>query len=464
MATGLIDLIVSTDDATRNLSLDEFCGPASFSALLAECETLEAFRHRSENLYERVRALFFLAAIHRFHLPVKAELPAGGQIPFQGYEHLLHRRFEEAIEIFTKAQKAHGPSDALSSALTSAYHRLAFQTLADQVRRSVRTVRGNQWMFRMGHPKDQPLRVRRELLTPTADGSYPILRELTPVRMDLTHSAWSDIFFLGMDYPEGAKVLNVSVDLGVHGRDTQTQPPVSAWLRVIEEPVLRLVSVDLNARADISNLAEVFDFAKDYLGLLKAAVIAAGIVPPGIEGSGQSLADLLAEMLGPGRGLELVSSVNDIPKGSRLAVSTNLLAALIGVCMRATGQAESLTGPLRESERRLVLARALSSNPVQLFSEVDELKVHRERAQHIRATRGIQALHEHMQRPSVVADRPVVAQVAAEQPNALFNLQQACSALLDDDLAKERAEQANVSAQRRCRVVRCGGSGRGERR
>ena len=137
------------------------------------------------------------------------------------------------------------------------------------------------------------------------------------------------------------------------------QPPVSAWLRVIEDPVLRLVSVDLGARADISDLAEVFDFAKDYLGLLKAAVIASGLVPPGIEGSGQSLADLLAEMLGPGRGLELVSSVNDIPKGSRLAVSTNLLAALIGVLMRATGQAESLTGPLRESERRLVLARAL---------------------------------------------------------------------------------------------------------
>src|SRR6185503_10010214 len=113
------------------------------------------------------------------------------------------------------------------------------------------------------------------------------------------------------------------------------------------------------ARADISQLAEVFDFAKDYLGLLKAAVIASGLVPPGIEGSGQSLGDLLAEMLGQGRGIELASSVNDIPKGSRLAVSTNLLAALISVCMRATGQAESLTGPLGESERRLVLARAL---------------------------------------------------------------------------------------------------------
>ena len=128
---------------------------------------------------------------------------------------------------------------------------------------------------------------------------------------------------------------------------------------MIDEPLLRLTSVDLGATADITNLAEVFDFAKDYLGLLKAAVIASGIVPPGIEGSGQSLADLLARVVGPGRGLELVSNVNDIPKGSRLAVSTNLLASLIALCMRATGQAASLTGPLQEDERRLVLARAM---------------------------------------------------------------------------------------------------------
>ncbi|MDB6136063.1 MAG: ugp [Verrucomicrobiales bacterium] len=355
----LTDLITSPDPRIRNASLDAHCADLTFASLLEEADKLDAFRRRSENLYERVRALFFLASLHRFHLPSRTELPAGGRIPFHGYELLLDRRFEEAIDTFLTTWRREGPGDALASALAAAYHRLAFQTLADQVRRSVRTVRGNQWMFRMGHPKDQPLRVRPELLTPDADGSFPILRERTPVRMDLTHSAWSDIFFLGMDFPEGARVLNVSVDLGVHGRDSATQPPVSAWLRVIEEPVLRLVSVDLGARADINNLAEVFDFARDYLGLLKAAVIASGLVPPGIEGSGASLTDLLEQMLGPGRGLELVSSVNDIPKGSRLAVSTNLLAALIGVCMRATGQAESLTGPLLESERRLILARAL---------------------------------------------------------------------------------------------------------
>ena len=367
----LIDLITSPDAATRDRALDDQIAGLSLTELLAECEALETFRRQADNLYERVRALFFLAAIHRYHLGSGAgaspaivspgappEVPKG-LIPFHGFEHLLARRFEEAIEVFLENQRTNGASDSISSALAAAYHRLAFQTLADQVRRSVRTVRGNQWMFRMGHPKDQPLRFRPELLARASDGTFPILRERTPVRMDLTHSAWSDIFFLGMDFPDGAKVLNISVDLGVHKRDADPQPPVSAWLRVIEKPVIRLVSVDLMASAEIDSLGEVFDFAKDYLGLLKAAVIASGIVPPGIEGSGQSLGDLLAQMLGPGRGIELVSSVNDIPKGSRLAVSTNLLAALIAVLMRATGQAESLTGPLREPERRLVLARAL---------------------------------------------------------------------------------------------------------
>ena len=350
----LSDLITSADPAVRNQSLDCICASASAAQLLAECEALETFRRQSKNLYERVRALFFLSAIYRFHLPLKLAAQHAGKISFEGHAHLLKRRFEEAVEVFLAEQRAGGPSDALASALATAYHQLAFQTLANQVRRSVRSVRGNQWMFRLGHPADQPLRLRPELL---AGGV--ILRESTPVRMDLSHSAWSDIFFLGMDYPEGARVLNVSIDLGVHGRDAAPKPPVEAYLRVIDEAVLRLTSVDLGATADITDLADVFDFAKDYLGLLKAAVIASGVVPPGMEGSGESLAELLARLVGPGRGIEIVSSVNNIPKGSRLAVSTNLLAALIALCMRATGQTRSLVGELEEPERRLVAARAI---------------------------------------------------------------------------------------------------------
>ncbi|HNX04500.1 MAG TPA: UTP--glucose-1-phosphate uridylyltransferase [Opitutales bacterium] len=363
MMNDLTEIITARDPELRNRSLEAACASFSIEELRRQCVLLEAFRHSSDNLYERVRAQFFLYAIHRFHLPRLLDATGSSRrslIPFKGHEHLLHRRFEEAIEQFLSVERAEGPSDALSSALATAYHKLAFQTLADQVRHSVRSLRGNQWMFRMGHPADQPLRIRPELLRPHhEDGSFPVLRECTPVRMDLTHCGWSDIFFLGMDFPEGAKVLNVSIDLGIHGRDGAPRPPVETYLRIIEEPILRLTSVDLGVSADITSLAEVFDLAKDYLGLLKAAVIASGLVPPGIEGSGQSLAELLERMAGPKRGVELVSCVNNIPKGSRLAVSTTLLAGLISVCMRATGQATSLTGPLEENERRLVLARAL---------------------------------------------------------------------------------------------------------
>ena len=368
-AFRLVEVITAHDPARRDRSIESVCRGLGVQELLAEAAGLEAFRRDSTNLYERVRALFLLSAIHRFFLPAAlateglsaATNPHDGLIPHAGYAHLLDRRFEEAVETFLAAQAEQGPSDALASALALAYRDLALQTLADQVRKSVRSLRGNQWMFRMGHPADHALRIRPELLARDRGpgGMFPVLRESTPVRMDLSHSGWSDIFFLGMDFPEGARVLNVSIDLAVHGRDSAPKPPVEASLRVIDEPVLRLTSVDLGATAEISDLAEVFDFARDYLGLLKAAVIAAGIVPPGVEGSGESLATLLERVVGPGLGLELVSSVNNIPKGSRLAVSTNLLAALIAVCMRATGQAASLTGCLTEPERRLVAARAI---------------------------------------------------------------------------------------------------------
>jgi hypothetical protein len=352
--------VIASGGDQRNVSLDALCRGLTLEELLAECRELDDFRRSCDNLYQRVRALFFLYAIHRFHIPLLSGAAEPAVIPFAGFEDLLQRRFEEAIEVFLAAQTEHGPSAAISSALAASYHALGFQTLADQVRRSVRSVRGNQWMFRAGHTDDYPLRLRPELLF--GNPVFPILREATPVRMDLTHSGWSDIFFLGMDFPEGARVINASIDLAVRGASgfTQPKPPVEAWFRVIDQPVIRLTSVDLQATADVSSIAEIFDFPRDYLGLLKAGVIASGIVPPGIEGATQPLADLLAHLTGtPGYGIEIVSKVNDIPKGSRLAVSTNLLACIIAVCMRATSQIHSLTGGIEEHDRRLVAARAI---------------------------------------------------------------------------------------------------------
>ena len=361
MPGQLITLITSSEDTIRNQALDACCESLSTQDLIQECSELDAFRQQSGNLYESVRAMFFLANIHRFHLPTREEVKASGHVPFEGYVHLLERRFPEAIESFLAAAAKDGWSSTICSALATAYHQRAFQALADQVRTSVRSVPGNQWMFRLGHPHDQPLSIRREL-TDCGNAShpvFPVLAERTPVRMDLTHSAWSDIFFLGMDFPEGARVINVSVDLGIRGRDDSPEPPIESFFRVIDEPVIRLVSVDLEASKDITTLDEIFDYAADYLGLLKAALVASGLVPPGLEGSGRKLSDLLEKLVGPGRGFELASYVRGIPKGSRLAVSTNLLASLISLCMRATGQTANLTGPLDEPGRRLVAARAI---------------------------------------------------------------------------------------------------------
>ena len=130
----LTGIITAGDPAVRNRSLDAFCRSAALPDLLLECQALDQFRRASDNLYERVRALFFLYAIHRFHLPFKPGVRGHALIPFPGYDHLLKRRFDEAIEIFLAAQSQTGPSAAISSALAAAYHGLGFQTLARQVR------------------------------------------------------------------------------------------------------------------------------------------------------------------------------------------------------------------------------------------------------------------------------------------------------------------------------------------
>jgi len=83
---------------------------------------------------------------------------------------LLKRRFEEAINLFLEVQDYNGANEGISSGLADAYHQLAFQTLADQVRISVRSTAGNKWMFRIGHPVDQPLKIHPSLII--KDQSY----------------------------------------------------------------------------------------------------------------------------------------------------------------------------------------------------------------------------------------------------------------------------------------------------
>ena len=71
MNAALVKIITSTEPAERNHSLETVVADFSTARLLSECEALDAFRRSSTNLYERVRALFFLSDIHRFVLPLR---------------------------------------------------------------------------------------------------------------------------------------------------------------------------------------------------------------------------------------------------------------------------------------------------------------------------------------------------------------------------------------------------------
>ncbi len=354
LAAALVARLESDDPRLGDTPLEDLLGPADHDDLAQAAAALDRTWRATDNLYRRVRALLELYALHRFYVPRQPAVVRRGRLPVDAIEHLRQRRFEQAVDRCLAAERKEGTSAALSSALAEAYRGLAFDTLAQQVRASVRSSEGNGWLFDDGVPPAGALRLPSEW-----SAREQALVERTPVRLDLTHSSWSDIFFLAMDRPEWARVLNVSVDLGVRGRDAAPEPPIEARLELTDTPGLELVSRDLQERVRPETVADLFDFAADHLGLLKAAVIAAGWVPPALEGQGErALTEVLGEFLG-GRGARLSSWVRGIPKGSRLAVSTNLLGALIAVLMRASGQTERVTGPLTPAELRQVAGRAI---------------------------------------------------------------------------------------------------------
>ena len=105
--------VITASGEQRDRSLDALCRELSFEDLLAECQALDRFRRTSDNLYERVRALFFLYAIHRFHIPLRPAAATPAPIPFTGYSNLLKRRFEEAIDLLLAAQAERNASAAI---------------------------------------------------------------------------------------------------------------------------------------------------------------------------------------------------------------------------------------------------------------------------------------------------------------------------------------------------------------
>ncbi|MBI4654147.1 MAG: UTP--glucose-1-phosphate uridylyltransferase [Nitrospirae bacterium] len=361
MKNELIETITNKDDTICNRSINSLLQNKNKDELLKCAEELEVFRKTSTNLYHKVRALLFLFVLYRFYLQMNEEVIQHGKIPFEGVKAALGRDFEKSIEIYLKEITENcSYNSAIFSAIADSYHRLSFKYLLDQVKLSISYCNENFHLFNIKGLNEYPYSVPAELIiSDPASGLYPVGFDASPVRLDPSHSGWSDIFFLGMDFPEGARVVNISVDLKIHGSEGDILPPCECYCRYIEEPLIRLTSVDLKTSKDITTIEELFNFGNDYLSLLKAGVVASGIVPPCFEKTDIFLNDLLQKLLNKHGGIEIVTRVNNIPKGSRLAVSTTLLSTIITRLMRFSGQIKNQTGSLTEEERRTVVSRAI---------------------------------------------------------------------------------------------------------
>ena len=161
-------------------------------------------------------------------------------------------------------------------------------------------------------------------------------------------------------------------------------PPIVTTFRVIDSPTIHLVSIDQMKEATLYSLEDCFDLCSDDLSLLRAAIIASGIVPIGLESSLShtedaslnplsdsipTLQNLLFLLIGVhGKGIELTSHVQNIPKGSRMAVSSSLLGSLIAVCTRATQQLQKDRFSILSQEGKLTPQKTNTSDPSHITS------------------------------------------------------------------------------------------------
>jgi hypothetical protein len=229
--SSLVDIIVSQDARIRDLSLTEYIMHTKNSNtsslglfLLQECDQLDAFSRQSENLYGRVRAFFSCT------------------------------RFIDFIEVCrTKTIMLLFPTkDTNVCAINNSNVPLIFSYHT----RTNRLPFPVPWRLRIIMLPFQHWPIKCDCRYKNIPEIHGCIRRLpiniqpniTSVHTSVTTTScyknkhqfdWicrivlvGVIFFLGMDFPEGAKVLNVSVDLAVL-RQEQTQeqplPPIACF-------------------------------------------------------------------------------------------------------------------------------------------------------------------------------------------------------------------------------------------
>jgi len=168
---------------------------------------------------------------------------------------------------------------------------------------------------------------RLEQLPASALRKDEIVWGRAPARLELA-GGWTDTPPYTLE--RGGSLLNAAVNLN-------GQPPIQAYARVIDTPVIRLASIDFGERLEIDELDALLDYrhATSGFSLPKAALALSGLSPdtaPWPEGF------TLREMLETfGGGIEL-TTLAAIPSGSGLGTSSIMGAVVLAVVQRVIGR------------------------------------------------------------------------------------------------------------------------------
>jgi len=161
-----------------------------------------------------------------------------------------------------------------------------------------------------------------------------------PARLDLG-GGWSDTPPYALE--RGGCVINAAVDLN-------GAPPIQAYARVIEQPVIRLASIDFGERIEITELEELIDYRRTWsqFSLPKAALAISGFSPDAAPWPKRITLKKMLEHFGGGIELTTLAA---IPGGSGLGTSSIVGAVVLAVVQRLMGhtltQRELFHGVLR---------------------------------------------------------------------------------------------------------------------
>ncbi len=153
-----------------------------------------------------------------------------------------------------------------------------------------------------------------------------------PARIDFA-GGWSDTPPYALEY--GGCVANAAIDLN-------GQPPIQAYARVTERPVIRISSIDLGRTEEITDLESLLDYRRpgNAFALARAALALSGFSPQAAAWPpGTSLRQMLERF---GGGIEL-TTLAAIPAGSGLGTSSIMGAVILAVVQRVMGR--TLRGP-----------------------------------------------------------------------------------------------------------------------